>query len=114
MAYGGGYAGGYADATGASIFFTESDTLSLSGTAFSTLRNSRESIEALEAASAAVRNSRESIEALWNIFVTLLDSRESYEALWQLPTVNISAINARASIEILEGPVLNVESWGLI
>lgn len=74
--------------------------------------NSRESVEALETFNVEARNSRESVEVLFNVNVDGLNSRESLEALWQLG--NITALDARLSIEILEGPVLNVESWGFI
>lgn len=75
-------------------------------------RNDRESFEALETFAAAARSSRLSVEFLHDPDVPSLNARESFEALWQNP--NISGLDSRLSIEILEGPVSNKQTWGFI
>lgn len=96
----------------AAIDFQETLTFLALGIAEAMARNSRESIETLETFVVDARNSRESIEVLYNINVDGLNSRESLETLWQ--NTGITALDARLSIEILEGPMLNKESWGFI
>lgn len=96
----------------AAIDFQETLTFAAQGSSFAVGLNSRESIEALETFTVDARNSRESIEVLYNINVDGLNSRESLEALWQ--NTGVSALDARLSIEILEGPILAKDRWNVI
>lgn len=60
--------------------------------------NSRESVEALEAANSGVRDSRLDIEVLYNIYVDMLDSRLDIEVL---EAVNSGVRDSRLSVEVL-------------
>lgn len=61
-------------------------------------RNSRENIEALEAAASSARLSREDIEALYSVFVAFRDSRMDVEVLYQ----NVTTMReSRLGVEVL-------------
>lgn len=77
-------------------------------------RDGRLSAEILEDVTGAFRDGRLDIEALYSIFVTLLDARLDTENLWQQPTITLFMTDGRLSVEVLEGPVLNKSSWGMI
>lgn len=92
--------------------FSMTITQEISGAAFAVLRNSRESMEALEAFTPGARNSRESIETIETFVSNARNSRESIEGIWQLVTPTFR--DSRLSIEVLQGPILNKVSWGFI